>query len=515
MSDIAATSPEPAYITKLALSGLPFSDVKQPDAFFDGRYIKQRRLLVLHLLRSTSSPVLLQADTGAGKTTLLQKLEWQTTPDIRFYRWRKHVSNVEQYQSMLKSLAAEVASTTDESSLAKIVKERLTNLNKLNITSVLLVDDVQLLTEPEQQLLQVCLRWQDDDQQPVLQAVLAITAETTFDLVPTQWLDLPPLEFIETEAYLLHRLKSAGYEGESPFSSKEIQYLSKASAGNLARLNTLAHQQLLGIKAKKWTAKPKISLGKINWLRWGGGISLTIVILLILSFQNQINQWISSSTETKSQLDLPEDISTKDDKLATVIVGDEQEKEAKMLTEREKLKALLAEIPSPQQSTTQQQEMVSSPAQAIDEPLPEQIDKVEEKPLVDISASEEKNEDLEIENAPEEIQQPESEILSNVHDKTWILSRPSKSYTFQLMGSWEAKEVDDFIVEHELNGDVARFTSLRENKPWHVLIYGVYASKPAALKASNQWSGAMSNLPNWLRRFDSVQKQIKEKGVTP
>ena len=109
----------------------------------------------------------------------------------------------------------------------------------------------------------------------------------------------------------------------------------------------------------------------------------------------------------------------------------------------------------------------------------------------------------------------DEDMLSAVHQRDWILSRPEKSYTFQLMGSWEDKEVDDFIKEHGLKGDVARFTSLRENKPWHVLIYGVYPSKQAALKASNQWSGAMNNLPTWLRRFDSVQKQIKEKGVAP
>ena len=109
----------------------------------------------------------------------------------------------------------------------------------------------------------------------------------------------------------------------------------------------------------------------------------------------------------------------------------------------------------------------------------------------------------------------EPSILDKVHDTKWILSRPAKHYTFQLMGSWDDKEVDAFIEEHGLTGDVARFTSLRDNKPWHVLIFGVYPSKQAALKASNQWSGAMNNLPTWLRRFDSVQKQIKEKGVKP
>ncbi|SFK26318.1 SPOR domain-containing protein [Methylophaga sulfidovorans] len=517
MSDIAATSPEPAYITKLALHRLPFSEVKSAEEFFDGRYIKQRRLLVLHLLRSTSTPILLQADSGSGKTTLLQQLQRQTTSDIRFYSWRKNVSTLEQYQSMLKALATEIASTSDETSLANILKERLLNLKKLNITPVLLVDDVQLLSEPEQQLLQSCLSWQNDEQEPLLQAVLAMTAEKSFNLVSTQWLDLPPLEFIETEAYLLHRLKCAGYQGDSPFSPKEIQYLSKASAGNLARLNALAHQQLLGIKAKTWKSTPKISLGQINLLRWSGGISLAVVIVLILVFQNRINDWISASTAPQNTLELPEDISTEDDQLTTVVVGDEQEKEAKMLSEREKLEALLAEIPTPEsESNPQEQQQLMPPAdseQVVAEAEP--VEKVEtEKPAVIKPAKQTVKDESDV-SVPKEEVKPEPSILDKVHDTKWILSRPEKHYTFQLMGSWDDKEVDAFIEEHALTGDVARFTSLRDNNPWHVLIYGVYASKQAALQASNHWSGSMSKLPTWLRRFDSVQKQIKEKGVKP
>jgi DamX protein len=100
-----------------------------------------------------------------------------------------------------------------------------------------------------------------------------------------------------------------------------------------------------------------------------------------------------------------------------------------------------------------------------------------------------------------------------VQGRDWILQQQSTDYTFQLMGAWEASEVDAFIEKNALTGQVARFTSLRNRAPWHVLVYGVYPSKQAALDASNQWPAPMNTLPTWLRRFDSVQKQIREKGV--
>jgi DamX protein len=55
---------------------------------------------------------------------------------------------------------------------------------------------------------------------------------------------------------------------------------------------------------------------------------------------------------------------------------------------------------------------------------------------------------------------------------------------------------------------VAIFESLRNGKIWHVLVYGVYANKQAAIEASQAWPEPMNTLPTWLRRFESVQTQI-------
>jgi DamX protein len=46
-----------------------------------------------------------------------------------------------------------------------------------------------------------------------------------------------------------------------------------------------------------------------------------------------------------------------------------------------------------------------------------------------------------------------------------------------------------------------------------VLIYGLYPNKEAALEASEAWSAKLAALPTWLRRMDSVQKQVKAQTV--
>jgi DamX protein len=91
----------------------------------------------------------------------------------------------------------------------------------------------------------------------------------------------------------------------------------------------------------------------------------------------------------------------------------------------------------------------------------------------------------------------------------WVFQQKGTDYTYQLMGSWEKQELTDFIEQYALEGNVAAFESMRNGRTWHVLIYGVYASKQAAIKANQAWPAPLNAQPSWLRRFDSIKAQIK------
>ena len=58
---------------------------------------------------------------------------------------------------------------------------------------------------------------------------------------------------------------------------------------------------------------------------------------------------------------------------------------------------------------------------------------------------------------------------------------------------------------------MAVFDSMRNGEVWYSLIYGVYPSKQVALQASQQWPSPLNKISPWLRRYDGVQKQIKDK----
>ncbi len=165
-------------------------------------------------------------------------------------------------------------------------------------------------------------------------------------------------------------------------------------------------------------------------------------------------------------------IDIEEPELVTVIVDNDEVKDNE-LAQREELAALLSDIPEP-------------------EVLEQSMDQFTQ--------------------ADTELLEPMSEIIEPItedHQQDWVMQQDGSHYTFQLMGSWEKQEVHDFIDKYALAGDVAMFESMRNGRIWYALTYGVFENKQSALDASNKWPAPLNTLPSWLRRFDSVQKQIK------
>ena len=506
MGELTATSAEPAYINRLALTHSPFTPLTPDSAFYDGSHIKQRRLLIQHLLRATATPILLQADKGMGKSTLLNQLQQQAASDIHYCLLPANGNKLELCQAVLADLQAETA--YDEPGCEAQIKQRLAQLRRVNIVPVLLIEDIESQSQTVREMLSDWLNWQGQDGQALWQAI--ITAQTAPELsreLSLQKLDMPALDSREIETYLMQRLSAAGYKGEIPFNSRDLQRIYRQSAGNPGKINQLAHQQLLGTAPKSgltFTVSPVFTqLG-----RWSVVLVLGLIIVAALVFQQQINRWIDKPEQLEEDIALPP--LSQEEEVATVVVGEESSPEA---DPRRELADLLADIPPPEQTATETET--------------ETVDQNQNKPQAQTSALAEAEEikladDKAVDSAPaaeltNEGEKPEqvSEQPASVHDKDWVLQQKAGHYTFQLIGAWDAAEVNEFIDKYSLSGDVATFTSLRNNKPWHVLIYGVYPSRKAALSASNQWPAPLNTIPTWLRRFDSVQKQIREKGVTP
>lgn len=503
MSEVAATTAEPFYINRLALNHLPFARVTSTAAFYDGSHIKQRRLLLQHLLRATRTPVLLQGASGTGKTTLLEQMQRQAATDIRYCIITAAIDSLTADKSITEVLEADIQEPQDEHACETAIRQRLLQLRRVNIVPVLVVDDVEQLSDSLRQQLKDWLQWQDEDGELLWQAIVSCQSDLNLDFIDFQKLDMPVLEAVEVAPYLLQRLQAAGYNGDLPFSSKDLHRFYRLSAGNPGKLNQLAHQHLLGMKVAT------TGLSRLHSLlrqagRWSVVLVLGLIIIVALIYQKQINNWIDKPEEQQETLSLPP--LADNNEVATVVIGEDNPPAAQP---RQELADLLAEIPPSYDTELESQSRLQEPAQQSHNPDDSEPDKVTG------SRPEALQTDAEITVQTTRVTKTDpQQTQGDVGGRDWIMAQNPTDYTFQLMGAWDAAEVDTFIDKYALTGQVARFTSLRDNKPWHVLIYGVYPGKQAAMKASNNWPAPLNTLPIWLRRFDSVQKQIREKGVT-
>ena len=196
---------------------------------------------------------------------------------------------------------------------------------------------------------------------------------------------------------------------------------------------------------------------------------------MLLLFQDTINQWLTEVSD-KAAIDDVTEIIEEEAELPIVVTQAQ--------AERDELADLIADI-----SDINEQEaagLESIDLKKTKEPVQRPVSAVPAEPIVSV---------------PDFLKQD------------WVMAQPVSHYTFQLMGSWEREEVYDFIDQYALVGDVAVFENMRNSQVWHVLVYGSFKDKQAALKASAAWPAPLNTLPSWLRKMSSVQQQIKDKAV--
>lgn len=519
MTEMHATA-EPAYLDRLALHSNPFSRQNLPGAFFAGRQVSQRLNLILHLLRSSSQINVLTAPHGYGKSMLLTALQQRGGEDLRFCL--VNASNTTNLSQITQQCLQAYGATGDHQSTGdqqQLLRQRLQQLLQIQVTPVLLIDDAEQLDNSIQQQLATWLHWQHEGQYLLRAVVTTSKAEALQTLRNERFqnLDLLPLADDEISGYLQQRMQAAGWQDDLPFTDKQLQRIQRRSKGIPAEINHQAHQSLLGV-SNRWQLPALPIWRSSRWFRWLPVLPVAVVLVLMLVFQQKINDWLNQNrqdasdtvTEIPAEPELPMVVAEDD-----IVTSNAQAEKQNLIELLEELEAeKLPEIDaSPAQQTAANPETIEAVVQPTDdkpEPVIPPFTPLAEMAAKDVTIAESPASSTATKANNDASENPENSA-SEVRGVDWIMLQPESAYTFQLMGSWERSEIDEFIEKYALTGDVAVFASMRNNKIWHALLYGVYDTKNAALNASRQWPAPLNTVSTWLRRFDSVQNQIKEK----
>jgi len=500
------------YLETCRLSSPPFSSTIDPSSAFVDETWQQNLDQLTHLIQSSDLLLAVSAEDGMGKSTLSQLFIMQADEHLRCCPIT--VTGQLDKHGLLEKLSNcfNLPTHLDDQALMDLLQEQGNDLQRNDIIPVILLDDAQHLSDETLQLLLQLgstTNHGPHDKPSAWRILLFTTPSLTTKLIQLQShlhvIQLVPMDKHTIEHYLLHRLKQVGLKQPSPFSDKDINFIYQHTYGNINQINLLAHQVLLKKstrtnKPMKTKSQDKTPLASKPMV-W---VALAIVILLsiVLFFQNKINQLVEPETDNESILaqssfDLP---ATKEYLLkkipdspppATVELDRKEDTPAEdhtPSTTSEVTTTIAEEKPEPVQ-----------PVEIISEPEPQKAPPIPAKPPAKNPARNNTGAMASLEGLLDK---------NKIKDKAWILEQPAAFMTAQMMASSKPDALIRQAKNPAVQGQVAIYHILRNNKDWYVMIYGSYKDKSSMRKAVDKLPATLKKGKPWLRSMSAIQAEI-------
>lgn len=91
-----------------------------------------------------------------------------------------------------------------------------------------------------------------------------------------------------------------------------------------------------------------------------------------------------------------------------------------------------------------------------------------------------------------------------------LLDWPDSGFTLQMLGARSEESVVKFIQSQEQPQRFYRFKALFQGSPWHVVVYGQYPTRAAAMEAVRSLPAELRDRNPWARTISSVKEDIKK-----
>jgi DamX protein len=94
-------------------------------------------------------------------------------------------------------------------------------------------------------------------------------------------------------------------------------------------------------------------------------------------------------------------------------------------------------------------------------------------------------------------------------DLDWLHKQEPSNYVIQLVGTRNVAAADKFVDDHKLGPEGAWFLTSHENKPWYVVVYGMYPDSASARAAIKTLPEALRAGSPWPRSVASVVENAR------
>lgn len=497
----------------LAVYGIhknPFPIDETDDVFFSTAMLAKQMEVLRNLLEFSDLLLVVSGVEGAGKTTFLN--QFLLAPDSRWRCCRIDAGKVESLATLHHELLTGFGLNAgdDEESDEALLRARLGEMRAGGSIAIVAVDDAHLLPQVCSEFLLTLA-----EERERMDLRLLLTTEPgrlgfpTDDAKRVHVVVLQPFDAQQSGDYIHTRLSAAGLGGDSPFDAAVVDALHQDSGGVPGTIHALALHTLLAN-----TDMARLSRPKANMTRAG----VYLVALLVAALGAAL--FLSSSPDVAPAIDADAGTSGElrgriagvgtQGTLPVADAGSPQEQKSRDTESRPFTGSIRARPPSQQAhgakaetvtvlsgneakvSALEQGGATPKPAVVVEPPAATKgVTSANITPAVRLAA-----------NVTPALGVPAAARAA--HDLDWLRRQDPSSYVIQLVGTRDAAAVGRFLEEHKLGSSGAWFVTSLDNKPWYVVVYGIYPSRAEARAAIPELPRALRAGAPWPRSVASV-----------
>jgi len=245
------------YLEHFTLSELPFSITPDTGFYFNNPSHQQAMNVLQVALRSGEGFIKITGEVGTGKTLLCRQLLNQLSSDDKYvtaYLPNPNLSPSDLNLALAEEMGSQCDKDDSQHNVLKLINERLIELAAEGKQAVLLIDEAQAMPEASLEALRLLTNLETEKNkllqivlfgQPELDIVLERPSIRQLKQRIIFSYALEPMGKEGIQAYVAHRLLTAGYAGIPLFNNKVIEQLSLASRGIPRLVNILAHKSMM------------------------------------------------------------------------------------------------------------------------------------------------------------------------------------------------------------------------------------------------------------------------------